>query len=74
MKNLLRVKDGDTVVILADVEPSVCDPLRVNPTVAMAFRVVANSSGPVLTLVPLANSAYKLSYTELRSYENSASA
>lgn len=54
MKNILKVKDGDTISIIATVGPSVYDPAATIEAVAQSYRVVANFNGqPVLALVPL---------------------
>lgn len=59
--NVLMVEDGDTISIIAKLEPSVSDPALSVPGVAQSYRVVANSFGPTLTLVPLTDKITKLS-------------
>jgi hypothetical protein len=53
--NKLYVKDGDTINIIAELEPTISDPALSYPGVLQAYRIVANSYGPTLTLVPLAS-------------------
>jgi hypothetical protein len=51
--NRIFVKDGDTISVIAEVGPSAFDPGGRYPGVGQAFRVVANSFGPTLKLIPL---------------------
>lgn len=46
------VKDGEDVTVIARLEPSVFDPNQ-SYDVAQTYRVVANSFGPTLELMPL---------------------
>ena len=53
MKNVIYVKDGDNISIIAKLDPSAHDPMLNHPEIAMVYRVVATSHGPTLELVPL---------------------
>ena len=66
----IYVKDGDTVVFIAKMEPSVSDPALEIPGVAQAFRVIANSYGPTLLLVPEVSVPTKLSQDRYRDEQN----
>lgn len=50
---VIRVKDGEDISILAELQPSVADPVLAIPAVAQTFRVIANSFGPTLSLTAL---------------------
>jgi hypothetical protein len=53
--NRIFVKDGDTISVIAELDPSAFDPALNYPGVGQAFRVIANSFSPMLMLVPLTN-------------------
>jgi hypothetical protein len=53
MNGPIYVKDGEDISIIATLSPSVSDPCGDYPAVAQTFRVIANSFGPTLTLIPL---------------------
>lgn len=52
---IFEVADGDTITIIAKVPVSATDPAHTIKAVARSYRVVANSWGPVLSLVALHN-------------------
>ena len=54
MRNTLYVRDGENISIVVVLDPSVHDPAGTVPAIGQSYRVVANSFGPVLQLVPLA--------------------
>lgn len=64
MANILYLKDREEFSIIVNLEPSSNDPLLQIPALAMVYRVVANSFGPTLTVVPLADKPTLL--TEVR--------
>ena len=51
--NIIRVKDGDDIFVIVELDPSLNDPAGIYPGIAQGFRVIANSSGPTLKLVSL---------------------
>jgi hypothetical protein len=63
-QNIVYVKDGDNLNVIAKLDPSASDPAGLYPGVGQTFRVVANSFGPALKLVPLSDRPSVLS--ELR--------
>lgn len=65
-RNIITVQDGDTIGVIVRMQPSVCDPALAKAAVAQSYRVVSNSSGPVLTLVPLANTPRVITDAEAR--------
>jgi len=50
---IVYVKDGQDISVIAELGPSVYDPAGIKTGVAQTFRVIANSFGPNLKLVPL---------------------
>jgi len=48
------LRDGDDLIVIVALAPSAFDPAQEYLAVGLAYRVVANSNGPTLTLVPLA--------------------
>jgi hypothetical protein len=52
---IVNVKDGDTISVIVKLDPSATDPSLQIPAVANSYRVVANSFGPKLELVPLSD-------------------
>ncbi len=62
----ILVKDGDTLVVVAQIDPSVCDPTGLEPAVANAYRIVA--SRETLQLIPLGN-ARRVTDQELEQVE-----
>lgn len=49
----IYVKDGDDIIIISVLSPSVHDPILGYPGIAQGYRVVANSYGPTFELVKL---------------------
>jgi hypothetical protein len=60
MNGPIYVKDGEDISIIATLSPTVGDPSGEYPAVAQTFRVIANSFGPTLTLVPLRSDVTRL--------------
>ena len=52
---IIRVKDGDTLSVIVELDSSLHDPALQFPGVGQSFRVVAGSQGPILELIPLSN-------------------
>lgn len=48
------LRDGDSLSVVVALEPSVFDPMLTCAYMSQSYRVVANSFGKVLELVPLA--------------------
>ena len=51
--NIIRVKDGDDIMVIAELDCSLSDPVGLYPGIARGFRVIANIHGPTLKLVSL---------------------
>lgn len=52
MVKTIPVKDGDSVLVIAELENTLSDPMLLVPAVAQSFRVIANNTfGPVLKLM-----------------------
>src|SRR6266436_3473733 len=65
MQSPIFVKDGDTLVLIAETPISTSDPTDEFPYVSQAFRVVADRVSPILALVPLRQTAVKISASEV---------
>jgi hypothetical protein len=54
------VKDGDDLLVIVRLDFSLDDPMLECPAVAQQFRVIANSFGPTLKLVPVQEKVTKI--------------
>jgi hypothetical protein len=68
-KNIIYLKDGEVLGVVVEVGLSVSDPTFEFPAVAQSYRVVANSSGPILELVPLGKEPVRLRPEEITQLE-----
>ena len=64
MQKVIHLKDAENLTVIVRVDPSVADPTGEFPAVSQVYRVVANSYGPTLQLVPLTSSPVRLRETE----------
>lgn len=49
----IEINDGENLIVMVPLKHSLHDPALQYPYVCQAYRVVANSYGPTLVLVPL---------------------
>lgn len=65
MPQPIFIEDGDTLVLIAKTPITVSDPTDERPYVSQAYRVVADRIRPTLALVPLSETAIKISGSEV---------
>lgn len=64
-RKIIFVNDGEEFSVVIKMSPSLYDPQGSIAAIAQTFRIVANSHGPVLVLVPLTNAPVLLSDSRL---------